>query len=234
MNLRHSIKYLLKTLKIILSVGGVIFFVGIFLSFTNYPFWAYYNLGKKNSAITDEPHYIIQMGGSGMPSPDALIRCYYTANLAEKYHKAKIIVAIPSDSLNLLHVNKIKRELLLRKIDSTRIQFEPLGINTFTQAKNISGQVITQQDTSNIIVVTSPEHIYRAVKTFEKLGFNQVYSQASFEKSINHSLLNKKEYKDLTSQNLNLRYNFWNYLKLEITVAREYCAIIYYKLKGWI
>jgi hypothetical protein len=31
-----------------------------------------------------------------------------------------------------------------------------------------------------------------------------------------------------------LRYNMWSYLHLELFVFREYCAIGYYKLKGWI
>ncbi len=33
---------------------------------------------------------------------------------------------------------------------------------------------------------------------------------------------------------LAIRYNFWNYLKLEITVLREYMAITWYWLRGWI
>ena len=31
--------------------------------------------------------------------------------------------------------------------------------------------------------------------------------------------------------NLNIRYNFWNYLKLEITCLREFSAIAYYKIE---
>ena len=31
-----------------------------------------------------------------------------------------------------------------------------------------------------------------------------------------------------------LRYTFWNYLKLEIDTYREYLALFYYRIKGWI
>ena len=36
------------------------------------------------------------------------------------------------------------------------------------------------------------------------------------------------------SGNPDLRYTFWNYLKLEITCLREYVAIAYYWMNDWI
>ena len=35
-------------------------------------------------------------------------------------------------------------------------------------------------------------------------------------------------------ESVKMRYTFFNYLKLEITCAREYFALAYYKIKGWI
>ena len=34
--------------------------------------------------------------------------------------------------------------------------------------------------------------------------------------------------------NIQLRYQFWNHLGYQIRVYREYLAIAFYKLKGWI
>jgi hypothetical protein len=31
-----------------------------------------------------------------------------------------------------------------------------------------------------------------------------------------------------------LRYKFWTYLQYEVSILREYTALFYYKLKGWI
>ena len=49
----------------------------------------------------------------------------------------------------------------------------------------------------------------------------------------------KKNGKQLARQekqlrSLNIRYNMWSYLKYEITVMREWCAIAYYWIRGWI
>ncbi|MFT4544950.1 MAG: hypothetical protein ACI9EQ_001416, partial [Bacteroidia bacterium] len=55
----------------------------------------------------------------------------------------------------------------------------------------------------------------------------------SFEKPINARKLKDRKNPD-ESAPLSWRYNVWSYLKYELLVTREYCAITYYKLKGWI
>ena len=60
---------------------------------------------------------------------------------------------------------------------------------------------------------------------------------AIFEKAIDEELLVKKkkgEIKPSDLKGLGLRYNMWNYLKYEITVLRELCAIAWYRIRGWI
>jgi hypothetical protein len=80
--------------------------------------------------------------------------------------------------------------------------------------------------------------MYRAVRVFRKAGFVNVGGMPSFEKSIEEEILLKKhknqKITDIESQQLNLRYNVWNYMKYEITVLREYTALAYYKFRGWI
>ena len=36
------------------------------------------------------------------------------------------------------------------------------------------------------------------------------------------------------SRSLDLRYNIWTQMKYEVIVAREYLALTFYKLKGWV
>lgn len=220
-----------KLSKYTLLSFGTVFLIMLLLSFTSIPFWAYYNLGTKNAQLKAEPNYIIQLSGSGMPSPDGLIRTYYTAKAANKYTDAKIIVAHPVNIDNNTDSYFIRKELTQRGVDSARIFFEPTGFNTYSQAKKISS-VLSNKDSLNLLIITSPEHLYRAIKTLKKLGFNNVGGKASFEKNLEEKMLSPKDIKSI--KNLNLRYNMWTYLKYEITVAREYVAIAYYKFRGWI
>ena len=89
------------------------------------------------------------------------------------------------------------------------------------------------------MVVTSPEHLRRTVKCFNKAGFQHVRGMAAYEGvvdfdlSLKHQKLKGKE--SIPSiENTNLRYTFWNYMKLEIDTYREYFALLYYRIKGWI
>jgi uncharacterized SAM-binding protein YcdF (DUF218 family) len=225
---------------IILILGGIMF-VAIILSFTDYPYWAYYWLGTHNSEIKVKPNIIVLLGGGGMPSPDGLMRAYYASDVAKEYKKASVIIALPPDTS--LHDKSpelmLASELKLRGIDSMRITFEREGNNTVTQAQNIVRMFdINYLDTIAIHIVTSPEHMYRSVMVFRKAGFTNVGGMSSFEKAIEEKMLFKKhknqKITDIESQQLNFRYNMWNYLKYEITVLREYTAIVYYKLRGWI
>mgnify|MGYP006090763245 FL=1 len=57
----------------------------------------------------------------------------------------------------------------------------------------------------------------------------------SFEKpSDEERLKDKTDKEDTKVRNLALRYNMWSYMQYEIIVLREYTAIAYYWMKGWI
>jgi uncharacterized SAM-binding protein YcdF (DUF218 family) len=232
---------LLKYFRRLLEVLGGVFLVAIILSFTDYPYYAYYYLGTHNTQQEIVPDVIVLLGGGGMPSPDGFIRSYYSAKIGNEFPAARIIIAIPPDTA--LHKESpellLAKELILRGIDSTRLSFETEGNNTHSQALNVAQMLGKNSlNTIRIRIVSSPEHIFRSVATFRKAGFKEVGGIASFEEAISEKMLidkyrNKRE-KEIEIQRLNLRYNMWNYLKYEIIVVREYCAIIYYKLRGWI
>jgi uncharacterized SAM-binding protein YcdF (DUF218 family) len=123
-------------------------------------------------------------------------------------------------------------ELVEKGIDTNRILFEPNGFNTRSQALEVADLISLK---SNILIVSSPDHLYRAVRCFEKVGFKKVGSLPTFEvPSDEDKLKDKTKTKDKRVRNLSLRYNLWSYLQYEIKVLREYAAISYYWIKGWI
>ena len=224
--------------KLIVFLGSITL-VAVLFSFTDYPFWAYHWLGTHNSGLDLAPDVVVIMGGGGMPGTEGLMRCYYAAETARQFPNSSILIAIPADSVRKKDSPELlmAAELILRGIDSSRIRFERNGFNTRTQALNI--YKLLGEDAADSLalrIVTSPEHMFRSVAVFRKVGFSKVGGAPSFEEDIREALLVKKtkgsEKKEL--HGLSLRYNMWNYLKYEITVLREYCAILYYKFRGWI
>jgi len=170
-----------------------------------------------------------------MPSEENLIRLYYTAVVGNTGN-FPVIVAHPFDSTVY---DKIKQELMIRGIDSSRIFFEKSGSNTRAQALNLV-KYFPETVHSKIVLVTSPENVLRSVLVFRKLGFTNVGgcpafgSDMNIDLSFDSNLLGGKKYIPDVGNNLKLRYNFWNYLKLEIICLREFTALGYYKLMGWI
>ncbi len=226
---------ILLSLRYIFIALGALAALFVVLSFTDIPYHAYHNLGTKNAGMSVPPDYIVVMGAGGMPSPEGLMRCDYAAETAKIYPKAKVIIAMPTDPayFRISHPYKMFKQIERYGVDSSRFLFQIKGMNTRQQAQEIAAG-FPGHDTLSVMIVTSPQHLYRSVKVFEKTGFGTVGGLASFERAIEEkNLISGDSPKDEIS-NLNLRYNMWNYMKYQITVMREYAAITYYWLKGWI
>lgn len=215
---------------------GFFFFVLIVLSFTDVPYIAYHRLGTSSDTLSVKPDAIVILGGSGMPSPDGLIRTFYAAEAAERYKDTKIIIALPYNEKDSLHqLNLMAHELIVKGIDSLRIKYEPLGFNTRSQAVHIATMCGDNIKEASLLLITSPEHMYRAIRTFKKAGFTHVGGLPAFETPVDEERVKDKEKSpDARVKNLSLRYNVWSYLHYELLVLREYCAVSYYKIKGWI
>lgn len=217
---------------------GLIALVFVVLSFTDYPYYAYHWLGTANAKLTQQPDYIIVMGAGGMPSAKGVLRCYFAAKAAELYPEARLIVTLPADSVNMAHSahQLMIDELVARGIDSARILSEHKGSNTYTQAREIRQMI--PEPSPCLMLITSPDHMYRSVLTFKKQGFEKTGGLATFEHALDQELLYEKDESgkvtDKSSQMLGLRYNFWGYLNYQIIVLREYLAIVYYKVRGYI
>ena len=226
-------KYLIKSIKILLFLFGSIFILMIALALTSAPFYVYYNLGKNpNKEIqVIEPQNIVMFGGGGMPSEDNLMRLYHTAALARQFD-VPVMLVHPKDSLCQAEMTR-----LLNQGGIERISYMTSGTNTRSQClglKECHPQLINKQ----LLVVTSPEHVRRTVKSLNKVGFENVIGVAAYPSTIDFDLTLKKEKLGGNEvvpsvESVKMRYTFFNYLKLEITCVREYLALGYYKLKGW-
>ncbi|MDR2083567.1 MAG: YdcF family protein [Bacteroidales bacterium] len=221
---------------IISSVFGVLFLIFLILGLTPAPFYMHYALGTDPNKSEEifVPEYIVMLGGGSMPSEDNLMRLYYTAEYAN-YYRVPVIILHPEDSISQ---TRMAEELIMKGINADSILFFTEGTNTRAQILSLKNEY-SQLTSDNLLIITSPEHLTRTVKCFNKLDFTNVRGEAAFAAVINFNL--SLEDQDLLGSryipkvnNTNIRYTFWNYLKLEITCYREYFALIYYKLKGWI
>ena len=230
---------ILKLLKVLAYFVSFIFIAGVTIAFTTLPYWGYHWLGTSKSHLKCEPDVIIQLGGGGMPSESNLMRSWYTAKTASKFPNCDVIIAMPGDIEDSLSTPvKMKKELILRGVIPSNISYENKGTNTRAQALNCY-QLLN--DSTSILLITSPEHMRRSVLCFIKAGFKKVNALPAFENASEADLTfegdklggNGMPIPDV-GKSITLRYQVWNHLKYEIILLREYTAIAYYKLRGWI
>jgi len=231
--------YFFRILRNFLVLFGLIFLICIALAFTTLPYWGYHWLGTSKSELATQPQTLVLLGGGGMPSESNLMRSWYMEKAARTFTRANIVIAMPGDLSDSLSTPQLmKKELELRGIQPNRISFENEGTNTRAQALNCQGLIKMQ---TPILLVTSPEHMRRAVLCFRKAGFEKVNALPAFENATEANLAfaddtlggNTLLIPDV-GHNINMRYQLWNHLKYEILIAREMTALAYYKLRGWI
>jgi uncharacterized SAM-binding protein YcdF (DUF218 family) len=189
---------------------------------------------ENDSTTQFTPDYIIMFGGAGMPSESNLIRLYYTAEIAGKLQKP-IILVHPEDSVCQAEMTKY---LVNNGISSDSIMYMTGGSNTRSQSLSLVDS-FPDIISANCLIITAPEHLSRTLKCLRKCGLQNIRGIGAFENTVDFDLsLDKQALKgnkyipDVESTNL--RYTFWNYLKLEIICIREYLATAYYWLKDWI
>jgi uncharacterized SAM-binding protein YcdF (DUF218 family) len=243
-----------RILKFILYTAGTLFLIFFVFCFTPCPFYAWYKMSMKYAGVHRPPQIIVVLGGGGMPSESGLMRCWYGAKAANFYTHTRVIIALPGDTVDSTSsIKQMKEEMILRGVSASRITFEPQGANTRAQALNIRNllgrmtsppgvlpESIKRGLGYNILIVTSPEHLYRAFLTFRKAGFIRIDGLPSFETAIESDitfddmLIGGKRWMPRIGNNITLRYQFWTQMHYEELILREGFAIVYYKLSGWI
>src|SRR5690554_467258 len=231
--------HFLRIARIFFVVPGIFFLLVLIIAFTELPFWGIHWLGTSKSEMRGTPVAIILLGGGGMPGAENLMRIWYTGNAASGFPGAGIIIAMPGDTTDLKSTPQLmKKELVMRGVNSSRIHFESEGTNTRAQALKCSSALNPDDP---VLLVTSPEHTRRAVLTFRKAGFSRVFALPAFENAaeadftiIDKELGGRKNIAPAVSNTISMRYQVWNHLKYEISFLREFIALQYYRLRGWI
>lgn len=205
------------------------------LACTRVPYDVHRWLGSSAGFADPPPNTILVLGGSGMPSGPELLRLHHAAYLAMEYPAARVIVIHPDTAGTM---RQMVSELLLRRVEPQRIHTLPFGENTREQALVLARQPLEALGT--VAVVTAPENMYRSVHAFRKAGVSKVYGDPAWDHAMQHDFayaheaIGGKAWAPDVSESPGLRYTFWNYLKLEITCLREFVAIAYYRLNGWL
>ncbi|MFA9392995.1 MAG: YdcF family protein [Prolixibacteraceae bacterium] len=232
---------ILRVFRITLMVLGVVFVFQLILAMTSLPFWAQYQLARKLAYVPEHPETIVVMGANGFPSSELLMRLWYTSKLANKYPETKVVLTTPgnfSDSTST--VFQMYAYLIDEGISADRILIDSVGLNTRHQALMVFEMFNAGELLEPMIVVSSPTHVYRAVRSFQKVGFTQVSGVPSTDIELETKLqlnghqIGAADYLPDVGNSISLRYKFWEYLQSEIIVTREYVAISYYWLQGWI
>ena len=232
--------FLKKLTRYTIVIAGIIAMIAIILSFTTIPFWGYYWLGTSVLEKEQPPEHIIIMGGSAMPGKSGLMRTFYAAEISRKYPDANIIIALPGDiNDENSSVNQMKKELQIRQVPSQRIALENKGKNTRFQVLEIKKMI--PDDLTPITIVTSPEHMRRAILAFKKVGYKNISGIPAFDEVHDFDLIfdddklgGKNKFVPEIGDNIKIRYQFWKHLEYEIIFTREIIALGYYRLKGWI
>ncbi|MBL8002555.1 MAG: YdcF family protein [Flavobacteriales bacterium] len=227
--------FFLRSLRLTVKVAGTAALVLIVLACTRLPFDAHRALGT-SCACTQEPQAVVVLGGSGMPSGPELRRLQHGAMLANALPAVPVFVVHPPDTGVM---RQMVDELVLRGVERGRITAVLHGTNTREQALAMV-RLHPELAGRRIALVTAPENMFRSVRTFRRAGCPQVCGEPAWDNPMfidlayGHRRIGGKAWMPDVSGETGLRYTFWNYLKLEVTCLREYVAIGYYWLNGWI
>jgi uncharacterized SAM-binding protein YcdF (DUF218 family) len=238
---RNSFKniQIFRLLRRILVLSGFLFILLVVLAFTTLPYWGYHWLGTSRSERKWKPEVIVLLGGSGMPSESNLIRSWFTASASRDCPDCPVLIVMPGDTADHHGTPvKMRDELIIRGVTPQNIRFAAQGTNTRAQALECLTMVDPQ---SSLLLITSPEHMRRAVLCFRKAGFTKVNALPAFENAseadfsfIDKELGGRQTILPDVGNRTQVRYQVWNHLKYEILIARELAALAYYRIRGWI
>lgn len=220
--------------RIVLAAGGLALLL-VLGACTRIPYDLHRWLGRGAGECTAAADAIVVLGGSGMPSGPELLRLHRAASLALETPRALVFVVQPDTGSTM---RQMVEELKLRGIAAHRIIPIPYGENTREQALIMAR--VQDPRWRRVALVTAPENMYRSVRAFQQTGVKQSCGESAWERAMDHDFVYRhqaiggKAWAPDVSDNTGLRYTFWNYLKLEVTCIREYLAIAYYWLNGWI
>jgi uncharacterized SAM-binding protein YcdF (DUF218 family) len=236
------VKRLVSIARTIVMLAGLAMIAFFALCFTPLPYRFYSWLSSDGRTLETPPDYVVILGGGGIPSESGLVRTYLGAQVGRQFTNATLIAALPANgNLAVSSADRMKQELVMRGVPANRVVLERAGRNTREQALNTRDIIGRGFATSKVVVVTSPEHMRRALLTFQHAGFEEVYGDAAFDVSLDGQMTydaaelgGKTLPMPNVGDSLFVRYGFWNNLGYETKSLREAAALLYYKIQGWI
>jgi uncharacterized SAM-binding protein YcdF (DUF218 family) len=203
---------LVKIFRNSLMLLGVILTAAVLVALTRLPLRAKFWLAEAGEELSVPPAYIVVLGSGDIPNPEQFMRTYYGAEAARKFSSAVVIASLPTaTSPKTSGVGVVRDELVLRGVAKKRIRLMFWAYNTREEALRIQELLGPKSKKEPILLVTSPEHIKRAVLVFRKAGFVHVSSVAA-----------KAAGGPCCSGEMRLlRYGLWQGLHDEISVVRE-------------
>lgn len=171
------------------------------------------------------PQYIVVLGGGGIPSASGLTRTYHAAELWQTFPAARCVVSLPADGDPATSsVGRMRDELVRRGVPAESIALEWRALNTHQQAVNLAALLGPAALTAEVRVVTNPWHLRRALGCFRRAGF--VHARADGAAGIGAEA-------DPGGGTF-LRYEIWANAEATIEGLRELCALLVYRLRGWL
>lgn len=237
---RSPLRFLLWPFRFLFNVAACCFIAMIAFAFTGLPWKAYDDLGDGGPALAEPPEFIVILGGGGIPSESGLMRTFYGAQAAREFPKARVVIACPGETTKTNStVGLMREELVMRGVARQRVIFEDKGRHTREQAMNCFKLLRAGERQPAVLLVTSPEHMKRSLLSFRKAGFANVSGSSAQSASVDAELRFKTEELKTdklpdVGQSLMARYQFWNNIVVETKVLREWSALTYYALLGWI
>lgn len=227
-------------MRCLLMAAGLVLIVLVAACWTPYPYRVYRWLSLPDAELSASPEWIMVLGGGGIPSESGLMRTFYAARAAQDYPEAIVVIALPGHTDRDGSLWRMRDELVMRGVSPDRVRFEPRGTNTRSQAVEWARQVGEEARSEPLMIVTSPEHMRRSVRSFERVGFEQIGSRSAMDTSIEGELGLSEEGLDASfavravEDSLFVRYQFWHGIGYMGRSFRELTALAYYRLKGWI
>lgn len=222
---------------------GVLLLFSLIMAFTTRPYYTHHWLGTGIENTCSEPEAILLFGAGGMPSGDNMVRIYYTAKAWRQFSHCPVYICLPGDPKEEKgSLQMMAGELMLRGVETNKIKYIPDGKNTRGQVIELAEADNGQLSPACLLVITSPGHMRRSVLALKNVGFQSIIPFPAFEIPLEGELRfddrelggERRFVAPSTGQTLSLRYELWTQLNYQLICAREFVALGYYWLRGWI
>jgi len=248
LNMKTVLRILLRTTRITLISVGLLSLLFIALQFSSLPWQAYKGLWTVPAPSTKLPTHILVMGGSGIPGESGLMRTFYAAQAAREHPDADLFIAMPLGTADSPASQAYRDEIQLRGISAERIHILEGGRNTREQALRLAELLAKETNSTCVLLVTSPEHTRRTAAAIRKTCDVPLRAFPAFPISLEDPLPWSAEELDTPElapaspliaipdigSSMRLRYTLWTNLRYTHETLREYAALLYYRLRGWI